>query len=150
MQAATNLKAASVPRAQFTKDRFKKYRSDRTTTFVGVHMRVRYVAETWAEQEETDGPENDLLVSVDYTYDLELDEAGKILGGEWYLNTHPDFLWTPAPGVRALSAGDGMTTGQWNPKKALPISWQKAAAKTSVYMQPIGKIVERLIALANA
>ena len=39
-------------------------------------------------------PHEDKLKVVTYWYDLELDEDNNIVGGEWYTNRHPDFLWT--------------------------------------------------------
>lgn len=32
--------------------------------------------------------------SRNFKYNLEIDEAGKIIGGEWISNDYPDFLWT--------------------------------------------------------
>jgi hypothetical protein len=139
-----------VARADFTKDRFGKYRSERAAAFAGVYMRVRYVAETSPSHAATDSPDRDRIVSVDYTYDLELGQDGAILGGEWYKNAHPDFLWVPAPGVRPLTPADPLATGPWDPRRPLPSSWQKAALRISPSMQPLAKIVESLFELASA
>ncbi len=64
----------------------------RATQVVGVSMKVVYISETRPRQGE---PRPDRLVNVYYQYDLELDDNFNIVGGEWYTNNHPDFLWTP-------------------------------------------------------
>lgn len=150
MQAAPDLESATVARADFTKDRFRKYRSEHAKGFAGVYLRVRYVAETSPSHNTTDSPARDRIVSVDYTYDLELGQDGAIIGGEWYKNAHPDFLWVPAPGARPLTPADPLATGQWDPRRPLPSSWQKAALRVSPSMLPLAKIVESLFELASA
>lgn len=77
-------------------DKFKKYRNNPAATqVVGVTMDIEYVIETSPEGAETDSAENDRTRSAKYHYDLELDDTGRIIGGEWYQNKHPDFIWTP-------------------------------------------------------
>src|SRR6185503_2000930 len=136
---------ATVSRSEFTRDRFRRYRAPRAAAFVGVYMRVKYINEHRPTDAESDGPAQDSVVSVDYTYDLELDQRGRIIGGEWYKVAHPDFLWTPPPGARATTAADRFARGRWDLSSPLPTSWQTAAWRTSSSMQPLAKIVERLI-----
>ena len=71
------------------------------------------------------------LTDVDYYYDLELDAAGRIIGGEWYTPEHPDFLWTPPVGARAVSRYEGMATGAWDTAQVLPVSWREAAVRAA-------------------
>ncbi|MBX7116431.1 MAG: pre-peptidase C-terminal domain-containing protein [Myxococcaceae bacterium] len=56
------------------------------------------------------GPRIDSYTHVDnYEYVLELDAAGKIIGGEWVGHSkqeHPDFLWLPTgPGAQTVAEG---------------------------------------------
>ena len=67
-------------------------------------MEISYVVESVPDH--TLGDRTPSLVSVDYYYDLELDKKGNILGGEWYNNNHPDFLWTPTPQATIQTYGD--------------------------------------------
>lgn len=145
-----SLAEATVPRAQFTADKFKKYRSASYASVVGVAMRVRYVVETAPSHATTDDPSRDAIDSVDYLYDLELDGDGKILGGEWYQNAHPDFLWTPPPGARIRTPADRYATGSWTATAPLPVAWRRAAVRGSTSKLPLAKIVEALINLARA
>jgi hypothetical protein len=90
MRFGASLREATVPRSTLTKDRFAAYRSSDYAALVGVAMRARYVVETQPDQSMTDAPERDATHQVDYYYDLELDDSGRILGGEWCLSRHPD------------------------------------------------------------
>jgi len=150
MRYVGSLAEATVARAQFTKDPFKKYRSARYTSIVGVVMRTRYVVETSPSHATTDDASKDAINAVDYIYDLEIDADGKILGGEWYQNTHPDFLWTPPPGARIRTPGDTAATGSWGAPAPMPVAWQRAAQRMSGSRLPLAKIVEELIRLASA
>jgi hypothetical protein len=143
------LAEATVSRAAFSSDIFKKYRSPKAATFVGIVMRVTYMGENGNEQVHEDSSTNDAVIDVDYYYDLELDASGKIIGGEWYTNSHPDFLWTPPKGSRAVSRYENLATGTWQTGKAIPASWRAAAAKASADMTPLAAIVEQLFKLSQ-
>jgi Transglutaminase elicitor len=149
LRPASSLAGATVTRAQFTNDRFKRYRSTNYATVVGVAMQTSYMVETSPSHRATDNPSRDAVSSADYEYDLELDAAGRIIGGEWYVNAHPDFLWSPRPGARVVTPGDRLATGVWIPTAPMPASWRAAAARMSASKLPLAKIVERLIQLAN-
>jgi hypothetical protein len=150
MRMVGSLAEATVPRAQFTSDRFKKYRGTGYASMAGVVMRCRYVVETNPSHAETDDRTKDAINAVDYIYDLELDASGKILGGEWYQNLHPDFLWTPPAGTHVTTPGDRYATGTWSATAPLPEAWRTTAIRTSGRGLPLAKIVEQLIRLASA
>jgi hypothetical protein len=149
MRSAATLREATVARGDFTRDRFAKYRSRDYVAAVGVAMRTRYVSETAPYHAPMDEASADAITVVDYFYDLELDGDGRILGGEWYLNRHPDFLWGPARGVRAVTPADAFATEEWSGAGPVPASWRSAAVRASADGLPLAKIVERLVALAN-
>lgn len=104
-------KDAIIKLASYSKDKFSSHRSSSTDSVVGIQMRMTYLVETEASHRRTDSPRFDAKTSVTYRYDLELDEIGNIIGGEWYTNRHPDFLWTPAPDARAVSYYNPENTG---------------------------------------
>lgn len=148
---ADSLEAAKVSKAEFTADRFKQYRSSRAVDFVGVHMELSYVVETDPNQNETDTPDQDLIRKVDYYYDLEIKSNNWIVGGEWYTNKHPDFLWTPAPDARAVTSYDRLVSGDWESAGVLPSSWQVAAKQAAVTERsPLAVIVEKMIKRSRA
>ena len=75
----------------------------RATQIVAVAMDVSYVVETEPRQGV---PLEDLINTVTYHYDLELDADNNIVGGEWYTNLHPDFLWTRRGNVKPTNVVD--------------------------------------------
>lgn len=131
-------------------DTFKQYRKNvRAKKIVGVAMDVWYVVETNPSQEPEDTEDFDAVTRVTYVYDLELDANGKIIGGEWYSNKHPDFLWTPTPGAKIATGGDSQATGTWNPTTALPASWQTGGRLDARSGMPLGKFVYQLYQLSS-
>lgn len=144
-----NFKEAMINLPAYTKDPFKKYRSQNSVFVVGVSMELTYVAENSASDRPTDGEENDSLRTVQYIYDLEINAQGKIIGGEWYQNAHPDFMWAPANKARAVSVVDRELQGSWQGNGSPPQSWQKKAEFAAGYSQPLAAVVEHLISLAK-
>jgi hypothetical protein len=138
---------ALVRMSEFTKDKFAKFRKGNAGSVVGVKMTIKYVAETSASHSKTDSPENDRLVSTTYTYDLEISTRGDIVGGEWYQNAHPDFLWLTEADSHPNSIGDAQITGEaWNPEQPLPNFWKEIAVRTAVATgAPLARIIEPLM-----
>lgn len=94
---SAQLEAARIARTELPSDRFLRYRSPLSRQLVGVKMQLTLVAAG------PDGRAHERRVT--YFYDLELGESGRIVGGEWYTNSHPDFLWTfSAPGAKTEEA----------------------------------------------
>jgi len=149
LKATSTLKSAMVPIEKFSRDKFAKFRADKAKFVVGVSMELTYVVETRPTHAMADAPERDAHKTVRYTYDLELDGRGSIIGGEWYNKAHPDFLWTPEPSFKALSAGDRYLRGAWDASEAFPVAWTKVAAKTSKGGQPLAAVVDALVLAAR-
>ena len=147
----SNLEKATVP-AKFEGDKFAKYRSANATKIVGVVMQVAYMVETQPTHNEIDAPEHDRSHTVEYMYDLEINAAGEIIGGEWYTNKHPDFLWTPPFKSKAIPYADTSTRGMsWKVGEAMPAALKEIAVESaSRYGQPVSIILDALIEASNA
>ena len=146
------LKEATVAVADFTRDKFKKFRAPETTSIVGIQMDLTYVVENQPTHEETNSASADLTQTVSYMYDLELNAKDQIIGGEWYQNQHPDFIWMPKASARALSYGDSQIENgaNWTAGQEIPKFWRDIAIQTaSRYGQPLAAIVEPLLSQAN-
>ncbi len=150
MQYVNTLSEATVNMRRFSNDKFSQYRSSATHSVVGIAMEVSYLVETKPSHAKVDTPANDAITTVTYYYDLELDSKDTIIGGEWYQNAHPDFLWTPVPNQQARTQYDYLATGAWQSNRPMPRIWQHAAQQASANQSaPLGKIVERLIQLSQ-
>ena len=149
LQYVNNLNDATVSRSSFHNDRFTKYRSSNTAYMAGIVMKLTYVAETTPSHNLSDSETFDRRISVNYFYDLELDDQYRIIGGEWYQRQHPDFMWLPEPNARATSIGDlyieSSHSAAWDPQDPLPASWTHAAQEGSKRSQPLAAIVDALV-----
>lgn len=153
-EETTNLKNAIITLDEYKRDKFAKYRDRyRVKKIVGIAMKLIYIAETPPNHELKDSDAKDRKVAVNYLYDLELDEKDYIIGGEWYTNLHPDFIWTPVEKKTPSTAGDEYLDkilnyhGRWRNMKNKPIppQWRESAIKTSVQGVPLKNIVESLV-----
>lgn len=135
----------------YSKDKFKEFRSPRAKKVIGVAMQLNYLVETSPTHSDTDDETLDDISTVIYIYDLEIDENGEIIGGEWYNNTHPDFLWTPTQDSKALSHGDFAILSEplLDGKTAIPNSWKRYLQIAAQSGQPLAKIIDSLIKLSR-
>ncbi len=165
-----DIKKATVKKGSVDSIRFKKFRSENVDSVVGVSMNVSYMIENSPSQRKEDSPRYDYITSVTYLYDLELDKDQNIIGGEWYENAHPDFIWTPEanfpedtkenegkPKYTKLKTRydqrlDSQGATKWNPEanEALPKEWVvQAKAASSEAGLPLANIVDALVEYAN-
>jgi hypothetical protein len=145
MKQVHALEDAKMSISDFSHDKFKRYRSKNARYVVGIMMDLTYVAETRPSHSHEDSPDRDHLRTIRYVYDLELDASENIIGGEWYMNQHPDFLWVPTPGAHAVSDYERLATESWDMNGILPASWQSAAREASADGIPLAKLVEAMI-----
>lgn len=88
-------------------DQFMKFRNAETKLIVGVRLTMSYLDWKEPEHRNTDSVNFDEVKDVPMLYDLELDQEGNIVGGQWrstetgknFLNIsanhdQPDFFWT--------------------------------------------------------
>lgn len=129
------------------KDRFQKplTRGPNVKSVVGAIAKVTYLSEVRPIPEPK--PRDPELVSVFYTYDLEIgEENGKLVptGGEWHTNFHPDFLWVPEKGEVAISAHDAVRiefTGKEKPGADVVALAEKASRLNMPLCKPLAYLV---------
>lgn len=136
---SNTLLEATVKLSEWNSDKRKSVRAPGTKSIVGIRMRVTYVSETIPSINEF---QETSLSSVDYEYDLELDSRNKIIGGEWYSDNHPDFLWVADKNTFPKTYGDKanlhVDLNHISPEV------KKAAAKNASNELPFGAIVREL------
>jgi hypothetical protein len=148
LSTSDTLAGSMVRRSDFKIDKFKSYRSQRAAFIVGIAMDVQYAVPTAPSAKPVF---NSLFHTVKYVYDLEIDQNGNVVGGEWYSNFHPDFIWNVPVGSKALSGVERQMTNEmhWDGWGLLPQEIRDAAAKASLKQQPLHLIVETLLRLSQ-
>lgn len=151
--APENWREAVVPFPE--DDRLREVRAEGAVAYTRVRMQLTYAKEKEPEARELETAEHDATDELALDYELELDAAGRIVGGEWRSSTHPDFLWVPAPGTLPRTAGDDAldalkNANVWAPGKPIPFNWRYQVLKSSVKKQPLGRIVQRLVEWSSA
>ncbi len=128
-------------------DKFSSYRSANAQYLIGVEMKLAYVSERPANESPQDFEKNDSVVWVNYRYDLELDSNYKLIGGEWYTEEHPDFVWTPMKNAKPKSTYDtALGAGEWSSEQSVLLKdWAKWARASSDRGEILHRIVEEIV-----
>lgn len=137
------LMQAMITIEQFTIDKFRSYRSSDAKYVVGVVTDVTFVIEVNPTHGLSNKPPTKTLR---FLYDLELDANKNVIGGEWYMNSHPDFMWTYEKGAQAMARGEAAINSQdWNVNGPVPSEWRTLARQASAAGSPLYSVVKRLI-----
>lgn len=143
LRPTMKLAEAVIPIENFTLDKFKEFRSKNAKYIVGVAADVSYVAAMTASHKI---PTSTMTKTYRYFYDLELDANYKIIGGEWYTNAHPDFIWTFSAESQAKSKSEeGLDPLDWNLNEPVPKSWTNAARTASAAGIPMAVVIKRIV-----
>ncbi len=102
-KAVGSLAEGLIKRSDWPSDPRRGVRSNESTHIVGIKMIVTYVVENSPNTNENQPTE---FSTAQYDYDLELNAKLDIVGGEWYTENHPDFLWVPELKTFPSTAGD--------------------------------------------
>jgi len=155
-----SLKDSIIARAEM-RDSFENYRDPKAKSLVGVRSKVKMSFYIWAEDHHeltSDSVSEDKTKDEEYTYDLELDEDGKILGGEWGDRSNengeksryakqPDFIWmAPLHQLPYSQMSSSTIQGDylnnkfewaWDGKSTLPEDWIAAAKEDQKWSPPV-------------
>lgn len=133
-----------VSKENFTVDKFASYRHPDTRGIIGIFMDVTFVKEVKASHRRTDVKPP--TKTLRFVYDLELNGAGEVLGGEWYANSHPDFLWTFGKDDQARAKEDNSLDGEdWQPPRAVPAYFTDYARRASARGEPLFSFLSKLV-----
>lgn len=148
LEVSDSLAQSMVKLKDFSIDKFKKYRSPEAKYVVGIAMEISYAI---ASAPSTHPYQLPLLHAVKMVYDLELDSVGRVIGGEWYSNFHPDFIWHFDPESHPLSAVEKELSAplKWDGRSPLTNEIRNAAKKASKDGQPLATVVEAIYKLSQ-
>jgi hypothetical protein len=143
----SNLSQAIIPIEKFSVDKFKMFRAAETRFVVGMFLDVTYVIEINPNHGISNKPPTK---TVRYFYDLELDANQNIIGGEWYMNAHPDFLWTFDRDALASARGESaISPNEWNVSTSVPADWLPLAQRASNSGTPLSSVIRRIVESAS-
>jgi hypothetical protein len=148
-QATRTLQNATIKMDSFIHDPFKRRRTRQGVSLLGIAMDVTFIATTPPNHNFSNSPDDDRRITLRYLYDLELDDKGQIVGGQWYTSRPPDFLWVPPAGTRPSSIAEQLATGGWHQPRAVPESWRQAGRAAAENGQPLEKVVSALFELVK-
>ncbi len=139
-QEGSSLRFTAIPLKDFTIDKFSDHRSPDAHFIIGVSLDITYLVEVIPTRKAMPNAPSKTLRLI---YDLELDDNMNIIGqGEWYSNSHPDFIWTFAADAQAVTFADpAFSTQVWDISDPIPISWREAAANASAHGSPLSSIL---------
>jgi hypothetical protein len=131
---------AQVSLDRYTIDKFKEFRFKDTQSVVGIYMDVTYPVEIEPGPSRIfDAPKK----TVRYIYDLELDAGNNVIGGEWYSNAHPDFLWTFDINAQAMAFDENVIIADpWSNNAPVPAYARRASARGSPLYAFLSKLIE--------
>jgi len=147
-ERTNNLRRAIVPRARYRNDPFAAARNPETVAIVGVEVEMSYVDWARATTKTSDDEGEDRLKRKVMFFDLELDAAGNVVGGQWLVTpiaeqyrqlerqdqrrdhtNQPDFFWV-LPKNYARHFVNNPALPNWDHRReALPSSWAQAARR---------------------
>lgn len=137
------LREALLPMNKYSLDKFREFRAADAESVVGVVLDLTHVN---AVNPTHASMTNNMTKTLRYFYDLELDAKGDIIGGEWYTNAHPDFIWTFAPEAQAKSRADfELNPREWVTSGPVPAHWSPAARRASTAGIPLYAVISRIV-----
>ena len=142
---------AKVHKSQFSRDRFAKFRKPNGTYVVAVDVSVEYQMEAFPKSTTTLAASHDKTTTSKYRYDLELDAAGNIIGGEWDISAqrnHPDLITYAGTHDVIRSQFDSDIKGN-NVVEVLRSLKPSYAKLTSAQKRPLFKVVKALARMSR-
>ena len=142
---------ARVDKSRFNRDIFSAYRNANGRYVVGVDLVVEYQMEAFPKEAQRLAPSHDKSVSQNYRYDLELDAAGNIIGGEWDVSAqrhHPDLITYVSTRNVVRSQFDAQIRGN-NVAEVLRSLRPHYAKHTSSNKRPLFKVVKALARMSQ-
>ena len=128
-------------------DKFHDYRAPQTEFIVGAAVSIDIAT---GSVDSRDLPMKAPLKTMSFKYELELNSEGKIIGGEWIDEKHPNFMWAVSnPGYIPLTQGDLKLSGQTWLGQSVPATWLDAIRFSSQKNQPLAMIILKLVELSQ-
>jgi hypothetical protein len=147
-----DLQSSMVKKENYKNDPYKEIRRSNCDKIVGIQIELMYPTSTSPSKKLTDSTQNDVIQSVSYKYDLELDDDGNILGGVWLSDNSPDFIWSVTKQNLPFNQEDllvGAEIKSFNHQGQLPLGVQELATGSAHRSEVLYKVIDRLNELSQ-
>ncbi len=147
--AASDWKSARVELVGNERDLRANKRAEGTRWIVAVKAKVKFMDMRDGGTNSFDSAEFDKILEKEWSYDLEIDHRGQVIGGEWISKARPDFMW--APQKTSLPVSSLERRGQFSFDPTLPVDPTLAARgiEASKNAQPLAAIINKLFELSK-
>lgn len=150
-RAYTDPLYAMVKKNEYTRDRYAAHRSEKTASIIGVNVQVEYQIEALPQVAKKLDKSYERSFRNAYSYDLELDEEGNVIGGEWERlsqRNHPDLISFVGTSYINKSPYDRQIRGHTLPQILRSIK-PHFVKETSGKRRPLYKVVKALAAMSQ-
>ncbi len=141
------LRESMIPRYKYAKDPYAVSRNPEAVFIVGVEMNAKYIDWELPKKKETSKPSDDKVVDNKFMYDLEIDQYGRIVGGQWRVSkkgkpeflgkqstNQPDYFWL-APRNYKQYFQPVATLPKWSGRGLAPREFLAEAQKGHAYVR---------------
>ncbi len=146
---ASDWKSARVQLVGNESDLSERKRAEGTRWIVAVKAKVKFMDMRHGGTNSFDSSEFDKILEREWSYDLEIDGRGQVIGGEWIGKSKPDFMWAPQKTSMPVSSVERRETLRFDHTKPLSPSLAAKGIEASVNAQPLAVIVNKLFELSK-
>ncbi len=139
-----SLQESMMARSVYTKDPYAENRNPDAVYIVGVSMNAKYVDWEIAKKKENNSPSDDKIIDDKFLYDLEINAAGQIVGGQWRSNkkvkktsdstNQPDYFWLAPRNYKKYLQPDA-SLPKWSGSGLPPREFLPVAQKGHAYLR---------------
>jgi hypothetical protein len=146
---APDWKSARVELLGNERDLREHKRADGTRWIVAVKAKVKFMDMRDGGVNSFDSSEFDKILEKEWSYELEVDGRGQVIGGEWLSKARPDFMWAPKSSSLPVSSVERRSSLSFDHTRPLSPALAGLGIEASKSAQPLAVIVNKLFELSK-
>lgn len=124
-------------------------RAKETKWIVAVKAKVKFIDMRDGGTNAFDSNEFDKILEKEWSYDLEINADGFVIGGEWMGKSKPDFMWAPKKTSLPVSSVERRSSLSFDHTQPLSPTLSAMGIEASQNAQPLAVIVNKLFELSE-
>jgi hypothetical protein len=124
-------------------------RAEGTRWIVAVKAKVKFMDMRDGGINAFDSLEFDKILEKEWSYELELDGRGQVIGGEWLSKGRPDFMWAPKSSSLPVSSVERRSSLSFDHTRPLSPTLAGLGIEAAKNAQPLAVIVNKLFELSK-